>query len=79
MLRNSPITLVYRLLHVPGSAIYYANGKEVARWENPRISNVASDLMFTLPQGGWDNSPIDHDKLPADFVIDYVRVWQRQN
>jgi hypothetical protein len=35
--------------------------------------------MFTLPSGGWDNSPLDDGRLPDDFVIDYVRVWQRKD
>lgn len=67
------------LLWTPGSAIYYCNGREVLRWENPRISNVPAILMFTLPQGGWDNSPLDDARLPAAFVVDYVRVWQRKD
>jgi beta-glucanase (GH16 family) len=65
------------LLWTPGSAIYYCNGKEVLRWIDPRISSVPSILMFTLPNGGWDNNELDDAQLPADFVIDYVRVWQR--
>lgn len=67
------------LLWLPGQAVWYCNGREVARWEDERISNVPSDLMFTLPQGGWDNLPIDDARLPDDFVIDYVRVWQRKD
>ena len=67
------------LLWTPGSAIYYCNGKEIARWEDPRISNVASDLMLYLETGGWDNDALDNTKLPADFLIDYVRVWQRKD
>lgn len=67
------------LLWTPGEAVYYANGVEVLRWKNPRISNVPSILMFTLPSGGWDNDALDDDRLPADFTIDYVRVWQRKD
>ncbi|HAU37109.1 MAG TPA: hypothetical protein DCX07_05270 [Phycisphaerales bacterium] len=67
------------LLWLPGLAVWYGNGKEVARWEDPRISNVQSDLMFTLVTGGWDNNSIDDAQLPADLVIDYVRVWQRKD
>jgi len=67
------------LLWTPGLAVYYCNGKEVLRWENARISNVPEILMFTLPQGGWDNSPVDDTLLPDRFVIDYVRVWQRKD
>lgn len=53
--------------------------REVLRWENPRISNVPQMLMFTLPTGGWDNDALDDARLPADFSIDYVRVWQRRD
>ncbi len=67
------------LLWTPNSAIFYANGQEVSRWENERIANVPEILMFTLPMGGWDNDSLDVKKLPADFVIDYVRVWQRKD
>lgn len=65
------------LLWLPGSAVFYCNGIEVAKWDAKRISNVQSDIMFTLPMGGWDNNALDDSKLPADFVIDYVRCWQR--
>ena len=67
------------LLWTPGQAIYYANGKEVLRWESTRISNVPSDIMFTNVTGGWDNNAIDDSKLPDDFIVDYVRVWQRKD
>jgi beta-glucanase (GH16 family) len=67
------------LLWTPGSAIYYCNGKEVLRWEDPRISSVPADMMFTLPCGGWDNNALDDAKLPGDLVIDYVRCWQRKD
>jgi hypothetical protein len=65
------------LLWEPGLVVYYYNGKEVLRWKNPRISSVPEILMFTMPMGGWDNNGLDDSKLPADFDIDYVRVWQR--
>ncbi|MGD0088530.1 MAG: glycoside hydrolase family 16 protein [Planctomycetota bacterium] len=67
------------LLWTPGSAVYYCQGKEVARWEDPRIASVPEDMMLTLPTGGWDNNSLDDAQLPADFTIDYVRVWQRKD
>jgi beta-glucanase (GH16 family) len=67
------------LLWLPGLAVFYANGHEVARLESPRISNVQSDIMFTHVTGGWDNNAIDDKQLPDDFLIDYVRVWQRKD
>lgn len=65
------------LLWTPGEAVFYANGEVVGRWESPRISDVESDIMFTHVSGGWDNNSIDDGTLPSDFIIDYVRVWQR--
>lgn len=65
------------LLWLPGLAVVYFNGEEVARWESPRISNVPSYPIFTAVSGGWDNDPIDDSQLPSDFIIDYIRVWQR--
>ena len=35
--------------------------------------------ILYMVTGGWDNSPLDDAQLPADFVIDYVRVWQRKD
>ncbi|MEZ0295484.1 MAG: family 16 glycosylhydrolase [Candidatus Methylacidiphilales bacterium] len=67
------------LLWLPGLAVFYCNGVEVLRWEDERVCNVASNLLFTLPSGGWDNDSLDNKKLPSDFVIDYVRVWQRKD
>jgi beta-glucanase (GH16 family) len=67
------------LLWTPGLAVFYGNGHEVLRWENPRIANVPEMLMFTLPAGGWDNNALDDKQLPDDFAIDYVRVWQRKD
>ncbi len=64
------------LLWSPGLLVYYYNGREVLRWKNPRVSNVPAILMFTMPIGGWDNNDLDDTTLPADFVVDYVRVWQ---
>jgi beta-glucanase (GH16 family) len=67
------------LLWTPGSAAYYCNGHEVLHWTDPRIANVPEILMFTLPQGGWDNDAVDDSRLPDGFAIDYVRVWQRRD
>ena len=67
------------LLWTPGSAVVYNNGKEVFRWENPRVADVHEYLMFDMVSGGWDNTPLDDAKLPDDFTIDYVRVWQRKD
>ncbi|MEM1213973.1 MAG: hypothetical protein AAGI68_16935, partial [Planctomycetota bacterium] len=65
------------ILWLPGSVTVYTNGVPTSGWTNPRICSVRSYIKFTAVSGGWDNDPIDDSQLPADFVIDYVRVWQR--
>ncbi len=69
------------LLWTPGSAVYYANGREVLRCESPRIASVPEMMMFTLPSGGWDGNRLDlqNPRLPDDLVVDYVRCWQRRD
>ncbi|MDR1191637.1 MAG: glycoside hydrolase family 16 protein [Verrucomicrobiales bacterium] len=74
--------LTVGLLWTPGLAVYYCNGKELARLEGERVSSVTSDLMFTLPGGGWAQRLISDDAIregDTDFIIDYVRVWQRKD
>jgi len=67
------------LLWTPGSAIFYCNGKEVGRWEDPRVGNLPSSFIIEMTTGGWDNNAVDNAQLPADYLIDYVRVWQRED
>ncbi len=65
------------VLWLPGSLTFYANGQVVGRYENPRVGSVQSYPIFTNVTGGWDNLPLDDAQLPDDFVIDYIRIWQR--
>ncbi len=67
------------LLWTPGEAVFYGNGREVGRWESERICDVQSYMILYMVSGGWANSPLDESQLPDDFVIDYVRAWQRQD
>lgn len=67
------------LLWTPGSAVFYGNGQELWRWDDPRVCNVASGIIIEITTGGWDNNAVDDSTLPADYIIDYVRVWQRKD
>ncbi len=66
-------------LWTPGSMVVYGNGKEIFRWESPRISNQQEILILQNQIGGWDNEPVDDAQLPADFIVKYIRVWQRKD
>lgn len=65
------------LLWLPGEATYYQNGKVVGHWKTDRICDVESYPILYMVSGGWDNNSLDAAQLPADYVIDYVRIWQR--
>ena len=67
------------LLWTPGELVFYCQGREIGRWKNERVMNVPGHIMFTLPAGGWDNDWLDDTRLPDEFLIDYVRVWQRDD
>jgi len=67
------------LLWTPGSAVYYENGKETFRMDDPRIGSVPAEIIIETTTGGWDNNAVDDKQLPVDYVIDYVRVWQRKD
>jgi len=67
------------LLWTPGAAVVYNNGREIYRWENARVGDVQSYLMFAVVCGGVNNLLLDDSTLPADCRIKYVRVWQRKD
>ncbi len=67
------------LLWTPGAVAMYCNGKKLWQWEHPRVSNVPAHFIFEVTTGGWDNNAVDNKQLPADYVVDYVRVWQRKD
>ncbi|MEO0445010.1 MAG: glycoside hydrolase family 16 protein [Verrucomicrobiota bacterium] len=65
------------LLWLPGEAVYYCQGREVARLTGAQVSNAPAMMMVTMPIGGWDNAPLRDEELPGELEIDWVRVWQR--
>ncbi len=72
------------MLWLPGLIVYYSNGQELGRFENERVCDQQSNLIFYMVSGGWANTPLDDEeladpKISKDFAIDYVRVWQRND
>ena len=71
--------MVVGFLWRPGLYVVYGNGVEIGRLESSRICNVPSYLILYMVSGGWANVPIEDDKFPAEFEIDWVRVWQEDD
>ena len=65
------------LLWLPGALTVYGNGEPFWRWKSERVMNVPAYIQLQNQIGGWECDPLDASKFPADFEIDYIRVWQR--
>ncbi|WP_328348506.1 family 16 glycosylhydrolase [Micromonospora sp. NBC_00421] len=67
----------------PGVIRWYIDGRQV--WQRDRSTTPWFDQAFTKPfnlrlnfqVGGWLGDPDAATRFPADFRVDYVRVWQR--
>jgi len=63
----------------PDAITWYIDGVE--RWrftDAAAITNKASYLLLNLAVGGdWPGAPDASTVFPADFLVDYVRVWDR--
>ncbi|MDQ1391157.1 MAG: hypothetical protein QOF30_134 [Acidimicrobiaceae bacterium] len=61
----------------PDAMVWYVDG--IARWrltDAAAITSKASYLVLNLAVGGnWAGSPNASTVLPADYLVDYVRVW----
>jgi beta-glucanase (GH16 family) len=71
--------IVVGMLWLPGSLTFYGNGEEIWNWESPRIIGEQMYVQFQNMLGGWECDPLDDAQLPADFEIDYMRIWQRKD
>lgn len=67
------------VLWEPGKMTWYMNGKAVGIWESPAVPSVAIYLKFCVQMGSWGGFIVEDEKLPMDFKVDYVRVWQRDD
>lgn len=70
---------VYGLEWAPDALIWYLNDVEVWRFQERRtISREPMYLLINLAVGGdWPGAPDARTSFPAEFLIDYVRIWQR--
>jgi beta-glucanase (GH16 family) len=52
------------------------NGKTVAEYDTPSDLHQPMYLLVNLAVGGlWGGIPDDPSVFPADFLIDYIRVY----
>lgn len=66
----------YGFLWTPDSYVWYLDGIPVHRIDDPNIiSQTEKYLKLSTEVAGWSGR-LDHKRLPADTVVDWVRVWQ---
>jgi hypothetical protein len=68
----------YAITWDPGLVVWYVDGFEVHRYQGPEVVTQEMYLLANLSIGGWVGSPDVSTPLPAEFEIDYIRVWQRR-
>ena len=58
---------------------WYLDGREVWRYTDAAtISGEDMYLLLNMAVGGeWPGPPTKKTKFPSDYLVDYVRVWQR--
>ncbi|HVE27504.1 MAG TPA: family 16 glycosylhydrolase, partial [Sporichthya sp.] len=60
-----------------GSLVWYVDGVERARYTGSAVTSKASYLLLNLAVGGnWPGAPDSTTAFPADYLVDYVRVFQ---
>jgi beta-glucanase (GH16 family) len=69
---------VYGLHWSPDEIVWLLNGKQVRRIDDASI--IPKEKMYLLMNlavgGDWPKAPSKNTKFPAEFLIDYVRVWK---
>jgi beta-glucanase (GH16 family) len=77
---------VYAMEWEPGQIRFYVDGQQVWQTVTPVNTSWFNDvfneharyhLRLTFHVGGWPGEPDAATAFPADFEVDYVRVYQR--
>jgi len=63
----------------PNAIVWYVDGVERNRFTNASaITAVPQYLLLNLAVGGdWPGSPDANTSFPSDYLVDYVRVWDK--
>ena len=78
---NHPLTdqfVVYSGVWLPGSLTYYVNGVPVSHYAGDFATsmNVIANLAVARDGFAFNPGPNDETKFPADYQVDYIRVWK---
>jgi beta-glucanase (GH16 family) len=64
----------------PGTIVWYVDGVERWRFDSSRhVPAQPMYLLLNLAVGGdWPGPPDAETPFPSEFIVDYVRVWRRE-
>lgn len=62
----------------PGTIIFYVDGIERHRINDPKVSRQDMYVIANTALGGWwAGSPDDTTPFPGEYTLDYIRVYQK--
>lgn len=61
----------------PGEIRWFVDGVQRHR-SDQSVPSVPMFLLVNLAVGGWAEHPTAETAFPAEFQVDYVRVWKRK-
>ena len=69
---------VYAINWEPEKLTYYVDGKSIGEYTGAGLPSKPLYVIVSCRTGGWAGTFVDESTLPADFEIDYVRVYQKE-
>lgn len=71
---------VYAIRWSPDRIVWYFDGEELWRYDDVRyVPQEPMYLLLNLAIGGiWAGPPNSKTQFPAEYAIDYIRVWQME-
>lgn len=63
----------------PNTLVFYVDGVEVHRITDPKVSRQEMYIIANTALGGWwAGSPDDNTPFPGEYILDYIRVYQKR-
>jgi beta-glucanase (GH16 family) len=70
---------IYGLEWSPTALVWYLDG--IAQWKYSDATHIPNEPMYFLANlavgGNWPGDPDGETVFPADFLLDYIRIWRR--
>lgn len=65
--------------HPCGGRLGYMALSNVEEYSYLKARTFIDAILLDHVTRGWETQTLDDSPLPADFMLDYVRVWQRKD